>query len=154
MTLQEAYQLYPDPANEGQLVSAHGMLDAITVPNGSTPIPFGRVVSYDADGKVALGGASSSVKIGIAPASHNVRGSTTNEYPADRPMPVYTKGRIWVRLVTGSSNAPVGATPLYSTTTGEVRYGTGTINGYTALTNATFETSGSAGDLVQVRLDI
>ena len=152
MTLQDAYQLYPDPACEGQLVSAHGILDAITVPNGSTAIPFGRVVSYDASGKVALGGTLASTKIGIAPASHNVRGSTTDAYPADRPMPVYAKGRIWVKLATGSDNATIGSTPLYSTATGEIRFGAAT--NFVALTNATFETAGTAGDLVQVRIDL
>ena len=150
---QGAYKLYPDAGIVGQEAATGGISDITSIVNGSTPIPFGRVVSYDSTGKLALGGTANFA--GVALDCSVVPGATGDEFPASTLVPVLKTGRVYMRLVTGSSAVVPGGNVFVVSATGEVRgNAVATGNGSTtALTNAVFEDAGEAGSIVTVRLD-
>ncbi|MCH9665269.1 MAG: hypothetical protein K0U41_05415 [Gammaproteobacteria bacterium] len=140
----------------GALAAVGGISDNITVLNGATAIPSGSVVTYDATGKLALGGAANAPKAGIALGNRSNQLTTgTDTYAAGSQVSVMKKGRIFVTLPAGNTAATVGGDVLYTVATGVITATASTSGAATTtpLTNATFETAGSAGDLVVVRLD-
>ncbi len=114
-------------------------------------IPYGRICSYDADGKAALGGADTAVKVGVAEASHNGNNKVADIWDEGSLAPFNSRGYSFVTLMTGSAASTVGGKVYYSEATGEVRADDAT--NFSEFTGVRFEEAGSAGETVEIRLN-
>ncbi len=134
---------------EGQVVNCNPK--DITNRSAAVELPFGRLVSKDANGEFILGNTA---PVGVTVKSlvqALQRDGSATVYPAGSALGanVMRKGYIAVLVLDGCID---GNDVFVSDTTGEFRATTDT--GFTQLVGATFESNAAAGGLASVRIDL
>lgn len=161
MSVQTSYSLYTRDAVVGALygISLTNSVRHSLINVDSVEIPFGVAVKNVAglgnERQCTLGGAAKVEGFSIRSINKQmstVPGTGAVAYKVGEAVGVLKEGFINVLLETGSAAAVKGAQVWVSTVDGTVRADTA-VN-YVACTNATFESTGSAGDIVVINVTI
>lgn len=150
--VQTTYTQYITPAQNGTPASMTGWDVDTKIFEDTSPavgLPFGVAVSQGVSGDrgVRIGALSGSLFVGIVRADPTLRNNNaifTDRYQDSDNVAVFVRGDIWVTV---ESAVSPGDSVLFNATTGVM----GHVGG-TAIPNARWMTSASAGGLAVVRL--